>query len=74
MSKYCFDIKFVTLGQLFSEMSQLVSIIPLFFHNFSLMYNGFIKIHEYSNKIVFISVHKVRELCLSITLRSSLLL
>ena len=42
---------------------------PLIFHNFSLIDNGFIKIHEYSNKIVFISVHKVRELCLSMTLR-----
>ena len=47
---------------------------PLIFHNFSLIYNGFFKIHEYSNNIVFISVHKVRELCLSIALRSSLLL
>ena len=47
-------------------------IFPHFF--FSLIYNGFIKIHEYLNRIAFISFHKVRELCLIITLISSLLL
>ena len=46
----------------------------LIFPQFFFIYNGFIKIHEYSNKIVFISVHKVRELGLSLTLRSNLLL
>ena len=40
----------------------------------SFVSNVFIKNHEYSNKFVFISAHKVRFLCSSITLISSLLL
>ena len=36
--------------------------------------NDFIKIHEYSNSISFVNSHKVRALCLSITLKSSFVL
>ena len=49
-----------------------MQVYPLdIFRNISLMSNVFIEIHEYSNKFVFISAHKVRVLCRSITLISS---
>ena len=39
-----------------------------------MVYNVFINIHEYSNDVVFIFAHKVRKLCHSTTLISSLTL
>ena len=51
-------------------MSNFAS-IPLDFSAIgSLVSSVFIKVHEYSNKFVFISAHKVRVLCCSITLIS----
>ena len=75
MSKQYLEIKFVTLGHLSTEISVFfLSITPWFFSNFSFIYYGYIKCHEYSNKFVFISAHKIRVLCLSIALIPSLLL
>ena len=75
MSKHYFEIKFFILGQLSTEKSVIVQVLPLdFFHNFSFINNGFIKCHEYSNKFIFVSAHKVKVICLSIALISSLYL
>ena len=72
MSEHHCDIKFCTLGQLSSEIRVILQVYPLdSFRNISLISNVFIKIHEYSNKFVFISAQKVRILCHSITLISS---
>ena len=40
---------------------------PLILPQFSSIYNVFINIGEYSNDFVFISAHKVREICKNIT-------
>ena len=48
-------------------MNNFVSISALFFRNFLLIYNDFVKINLYSYKFIFIRVHKIRVLCLSIT-------
>ena len=48
MSKLYFDIKFCYSTIIINlDMSNFVSITPLFFRNFSLIYNDFIKIEEY---------------------------
>ena len=49
-------------------MSNFVNIALDFPPIFSIITNVFIKVHEYSNKIPFISNHKVKVLCLNITL------
>ena len=41
---------------------------PLNFHNFSLISNIFINIHEYLNLIICISEHWIKFLCLNIQL------
>ena len=45
---------------------------PLNFHDFSLISNIFINIHEYANMIVCISEHWMQVLCLNIQLVPSL--
>ena len=45
---------------------------PLNFHDFSLISNIFINIHEYSNLIICISEHWIKFLCLNIQLEPSL--
>ena len=75
MSEHYFDIKFCTPGQLSIQIRVILQVYPLdIFVNISLISNVFIEIHEYSNQFVFISAHKVRVLCRSITLISSLVL
>ena len=69
MSEHYCDIKFSTLGQMSTEIYVILHVD--IFRNISLISNVFIEIHEYSNKFVFISAHKVRVLCRSITLISS---
>ena len=39
------------------------------FNYFSVIFNVFIKIHEYANKITYITYHKMKELCLSYSMR-----
>ena len=56
------------------DLSDFVSILPRFFGDFSFIFHVFIQIHDYSNKIRFISDHKVRVPCYSITLISDLVL
>ena len=55
-------------------MSNIASILLDFSAICSLVSNVFIKIHEYTNKFVFISAHTIRVLCCIITLLSNLLL
>ena len=45
---------------------------PLNFHDFSLISNIFINIHEYANLIICISEHWMKVLCLNIQLVPSL--
>ena len=45
---------------------------PLNFHDFSLISNIFINIHEYANLIIYISEHWMKVLCLNIQLVPSL--
>ena len=45
---------------------------PINFHDFSLISNIFIKIHEYANFIICISEHWMKVLCLNIQLVPSL--
>ena len=45
---------------------------PLNFHDFSLISNIFINIHEYANLIICISEHWMKVLCLNIQLAPSL--
>ena len=65
MSWHYYEIKFSTLEQSVSEIGVILRI-------FSLISNVFMKIYEYSKWIFFITYHKVRVLCHSITLKSSL--
>ena len=44
----------------------------MIFPDFSFIFNVFIKINEYSKLVIYKTYHKVRELCDSITLESSL--
>ena len=46
---------------------------PLSFHDFSLISNIFINIHEYANLIICISEHWMKVLCLNFQLVSSLI-
>ena len=55
-------------------MSNFVRIPPGLLRVFLFTSNVFIETDEYSNKISFITDQKVRVPCLSITLRSSLIL
>ena len=55
-------------------MGNLVIIYPSFSTFFSFISNVFIKIHEYSNYISLATIYKIRVLCLSITVISSVLL
>ena len=45
---------------------------PLNFHDFSLISNIFINIHEYANLLICISIHWMKVLCLNIQLVPSL--
>ena len=45
---------------------------PLNFHDFSLISNVYINIHEYANLIIYISEHWMKVLCLIIQLVPSL--
>ena len=45
---------------------------PLNFHDFSLISNIFINIHEYANLIICISEHWMKDLCLNIQFVPSL--
>ena len=45
---------------------------PLNFHDFSLISNTFINIHEYTNLIICISEHWMKVICLNILLLPSL--
>ena len=47
-------------------------VYPLNFHDFSLIFNIFINIHEYANLIICISEHWIKVLCLNIQLVPSL--
>ena len=40
-----------------------------FFYDFSVIFNVFIKIHEYANQIICITYHKMKGLCLSFSMR-----
>ena len=60
------------LGQLVSEIGVILQVLLDFcMLSFSFISIVFIKIHEYTNKILFISYHKVRVECLTIMLISS---
>ena len=41
------------------------------FYDFSVIFNIFIKIHEYENKKTCITYHKMKRLCLSFSIRPS---
>ena len=73
MSEHYCDTKFGTLGQLSIEIRVILQVYPLdiFLQYFIIFQIVFIQIHEYLNKFVFISAHKVRVLCHTITLISS---
>ena len=47
-------------------------VYPLNFHDYSLISNIFINIHEYANLIICISEHWMKVLCLNIQLVTSL--
>ena len=75
MSWHYFDIKFGTLGQLSSELGVIFCVLPLDFPRFfSFISYVFITIQEKSNKISFVTNHKVKVIYLSIDLISSLVL
>ena len=58
MSKQYFEIEFVTLGHLSTEISVFFKYYPLIFNNFSFIYYGYIKCHEYLN--IFFSYLPIR--------------
>ena len=54
-------------------MSNFVNASLLIFQQFSFISDNSIKIHEYSSKIVFLSDHNVKVICLSIELVPSVI-
>ena len=50
----------------------ILHVLPLNFHDFSLISNTFINIHEYANLIICIPEHWMKVLCLKIQLVPSL--